>query len=40
VDKAGHLHAVLVNTILTAAGGASSRTIEILADVVVTPPPG
>ena len=36
VDSAGHLHAVLIDDVTV--GG--STTMEILSDVVVTPPPG
>jgi hypothetical protein len=43
MDKAGHIHAVLIDTVTTISDGVTSggsTTIEILADVVVTPPPG
>jgi hypothetical protein len=40
VDKAGHIHAVLLDTVTTASGSRLSSTIEILSDVVITPPPG
>jgi hypothetical protein len=44
VDKAGHTHGVLIDTVTTHSDGVTpfggSTTIEILADVVITPPPG
>ena len=40
VDKAGHIHAVLIDEVTTAGGTELSTTIEILSHVVITPPPG
>jgi hypothetical protein len=40
VDRAGHIHAVLIDEVTTAGGTELSTTIEILSDVVITPPPG
>jgi|tagenome__1003787_1003787.scaffolds.fasta_scaffold20989083_5 hypothetical protein len=40
MDNAGHLHGVLIDTVTTTGGSGTSTTLEILADVVITPPPG